>query len=52
MTRIPVLDRSDRQGAAYDKVAQNNARVGFGPAIGYAYSPESGKHIINRALIC
>ena len=43
MTRIPVLDRDDmdaNQQAVFDKVAKNNARTGFGPAIGYAYSAE------------
>ena len=41
MTRIPVLDREDmdsKQRAVHDRIAANNARVGFGPAIGYAYS--------------
>ena len=41
MTRIPVLDRDDmdaEQQAVHDRIVANNARVGFGPAIGYAYS--------------
>ena len=41
MTRIPVLDRDDmdaEQKAVNDRIVANNARVGFGPAIGYAYS--------------
>ena len=60
MTRIPVLDRSEMdadQEATYDKVAQNNARVGFGPAIGYAYSPgvwqthnQSSSHLLDCSL--
>ena len=60
MTRIPVLDREDmdaEQKAAFDKVAANNARVGFGPAIGYAYSAgvwrmhnESSAHLMDCSL--
>ena len=41
MTRIPVLDRDDmdtEQQNVYDRIVANNSRVGFGPAIGYAYS--------------
>jgi len=37
MTRIPVLSRDDMnadQRAILDRVAANNARVGYGPAIG------------------
>ena len=43
MTRIPVLSRDEMdadQQAVHDKIVANNARVGFGPAIGYAYSAE------------
>ena len=43
MTRIPVLSRDEMnadQQATLDRVSANNARVGFGPAIGYAYSAE------------
>ncbi|MGB0631589.1 MAG: carboxymuconolactone decarboxylase family protein [Alphaproteobacteria bacterium] len=60
MTRIPVLEREDmdaKQQAAYDKVVANNARVGFGPAIGYAYSAdvwrlhnESSAHLLDCSL--
>ena len=41
MTRIPVLGRDEmdaEQQAVHDRIVANNARVGFGPAIGYAYS--------------
>ena len=60
MTRIPVLDRDDmdaNQQAVFDKVAKNNARTGFGPAIGYAYSAEvwrlhneSSAHLLDCSL--
>lgn len=43
MTRIPVLDRDEMdadQQAVHDRIVANNARVGYGPAIGYAYSAE------------
>ncbi len=43
MTRIPVLSRDEMnadQQATLDRVLANNARVGVGPAIGYAYSAE------------
>jgi len=43
MTRIPVLSRDEmnaEQQAVHDKIVANNARIGFGPAIGYAYSAE------------
>ena len=60
MTRIPVLERDDMtadQQAVYDRVVANNARVGFGPAIGYAYSPgvwrlhnESSAHLLDCSL--
>ncbi len=41
MTRITPLSRQkmdDTQGKIYDRIVENNGRVGFGPAIGYAYS--------------
>ena len=41
MTRIPPQSRKDMdaaQGAIYDRIVSKNGRVGFGPAIGYAYS--------------
>jgi len=60
MTRIPVLDREDmdpKQRATYDHIANKNSRVGYGPAIGYAYSSEvwrlhneSSTHLLNCAL--
>ena len=60
MTRIPVLDREDMntaQQAVFDKVSKNNARTGFGPAIGYAYSAEvwrlhneSSAHLLDCSL--
>lgn len=43
MTRIPALSRDEMdadQQAILDRLTANNARVGFGPAIGYAYSAE------------
>ncbi len=60
MTRIPVLSRDKMdadQQAVHDKIVANNARVGFGPAIGYAYSAEvwrlhneSSAHLLDCAL--
>ncbi len=60
MTRIPPLSREEMnkdQQAILDKVAGNNGRVGFGPAIGYAYSSEiwrlhneSSTHLLNCSL--
>ena len=60
MTRIPVLSRQEmtaKQRAVHDKVAADNARVGTGPAIGYAYSAEmwrlhteSSAHLLDCAL--
>jgi 4-carboxymuconolactone decarboxylase len=60
MTRIPPLDRedmNDAQQAILDKVAGNTGRIGFGPAIGYAYSAEvwrlhneSSTHLLNCSL--
>ena len=41
MTRIPPLDREEMdagQKAILDRIVSKNGRVGFGPAIGYAYS--------------
>jgi hypothetical protein len=41
MTRIPLLDREEMgadQQAIHDRIVGDNGRVGFGPAIGYAYS--------------
>ena len=41
MTRISPLNREemdDDQGAIYDRIVSDKGRVGFGPAIGYAYS--------------
>ena len=41
MTRIPPLSREkmdEAQGAIFDRIVGENGRVGFGPAIGYAYS--------------
>ncbi|MDH3240641.1 MAG: hypothetical protein OEO83_08235 [Alphaproteobacteria bacterium] len=60
MTRIPPLDReemNEAQQAILDKVAGNTGRIGFGPAIGYAYSAEvwrlhneSSTHLLNCSL--
>jgi hypothetical protein len=60
MTRIPVLEREDMnpaQQAILDKVARNNARIGYGPAIGYSYSAEvwrlhneSSTHLLDCSL--
>lgn len=60
MTRIPALDREEMnadQQAILDKVAGNTGRIGFGPAIGYAYSAEvwrlhneSSTHLLNCSL--
>ena len=60
MTRIPVLSREEMnadQQAVHDKIVANNARVGFGPAIGYAYSAEvwrlhnqSSAHLLDCSL--
>ena len=41
MTRIPPLSRDEMdaaQQAIYDRIVGDGGRVGFGPAIGYAYS--------------
>ena len=43
MTRIPPQSRDEMdadQQAIYDRMVSKNARIGFGPAIGYAYSAE------------
>ena len=43
MTRIPPLDHEEMnedQQAIYDKILGKGGRIGFGPAIGYAYSAE------------
>lgn len=60
MTRIPPLDREEMnedQRAIYDKILGNGGRIGFGPAIGYAYSAEvwrlhneSSAHLLNCSL--
>ncbi len=60
MTRISPLERAEMnpaQQAILDKVAGNTGRVGFGPAIGYAYSAEvwrlhneSSTHLLNCSL--
>ena len=60
MTRIHALERAEMnpaQQAILDKVAGNTGRVGFGPAIGYAYSSEiwrlhneSSTHLLNCSL--
>ena len=60
MTRIPPLSRDEMNAAQQtilDRVLANNARVGFGPAIGYAYSAEvwrlhneSSTHLLNCSL--
>ena len=60
MTRIPVLDRDDMntdQQAIHDRIVGDNGRIGFGPAIGYAYSAgvwdvhnRSSAHLLDCAL--
>lgn len=60
MTRIPPLDREDMntdQQAIHDRIVGDNGRVGFGPAIGYAYSAgvwdvhnRSSAHLLDCAL--
>ncbi len=60
MTRIPPLSREEMnpaQQAILDKVAGNTGRIGFGPAIGYAYSAEvwrlhneSSTHLLDCSL--
>lgn len=60
MTRIPVLSLDEMnadQQAVHDRIVANNGRVGFGPAIGYAYSAEfwrlhneSSTHLLDCSL--
>ncbi len=60
MTRIPALSRDEMdagQQDIHDKIVANNGRVGFGPAIGYAYSPgiwqlhnASSAHLLDCSL--
>lgn len=60
MTRIPVLSRDDMdadQQAIHDRIVGDNGRVGFGPAIGYAYSAgvwdihnRSSAHLLDCSL--
>ena len=60
MTRIPPLDRDAMdagQQAILDRIVSKNGRVGFGPAIGYAYSGPvwdlhnvSSTHLLNCSL--
>lgn len=60
MTRIPVLSRDEMnedQQAIHDRIVGNNGRIGFGPAIGYAYSADvwqlhnmSSAHLLDCAL--
>lgn len=60
MTRIPQLSREDMsedQRRIHDRILEKNGRVGFGPAIGYAYSAElwrlhneSSAHLLNCSL--
>lgn len=60
MTRIPALSRDEMnadQQAIFDRIAGKNGRIGFGPAIGYAYSAEvwrlhneSSSHLLDCTL--
>lgn len=60
MTRIPPLSRDEMDTdlqAVYDRIVGDNGRIGFGPAIGYAYSAEvwrlhneSSKHLLTCSL--
>ena len=60
MTRIPPLDRDEMnadQQAIYDRILGKGGRIGFGPAIGYAYSAEvwrlhneSSAHLLDCSL--
>ena len=60
MTRIPPQNRDEMdadQQAILDKIVSKNGRVGFGPAIGYAYSAqvwrlhnESSAHLLDCTL--
>ena len=60
MTRIPPQNRDEMdadQQAILDRIVSKNGRVGFGPAIGYAYSAqvwrlhnESSAHLLDCTL--
>ena len=60
MTRIPPLGRDEMdadQRAIHDRIVADNGRIGFGPAIGYAYSAgvwdihnRSSAHLLDCAL--
>jgi len=60
MTRLPPLDREEMnedQQAIYDRILGKGGRIGFGPAIGYAYSAEvwrlhneSSAHLLDCSL--
>ena len=60
MTRIPVLDpdeMDDTQRAIHDRILADGGRIGFGPAIGYAYSGpvwdshnKSSAHLLDCSL--
>lgn len=55
MTRIPPLDREEMdagQKAILDRIVSKGGRVGFGPAIGYAYSgPVWDLHNVSSTLL-
>ena len=60
MTRIPPLERDDMdagQQEILDRITAKGGRIGFGPAIGYAYSAqvwrlhnESSAHLLDCSL--
>jgi hypothetical protein len=60
MTRIPPLSRDEMdadQQVIYDGILEKGGRIGFGPAIGYAYSAEvwrlhneSSAHLLDCSL--
>lgn len=60
MTRIPALSRDEMnadQQSIHDRIVSDGGRVGFGPAIGYAYSAgvwdlhnRSSKHLLECSL--
>ena len=60
MTRIPPQNRDEmdaEQQAIYDRILGKGGRIGFGPAIGYAYSAEvwrlhneSSAHLLDCTL--
>ena len=60
MTRIPPLSREEMgadQQVIYDRILGKGGRIGFGPAIGYAYSAEvwrlhneSSAHLLDCTL--